>query len=247
MKVSEIENFYHVSKCDKNTYYIWNKELNSGTYLNRQFLCQLERSNLCFRIVPSKHLKIKLSESITKWHKDSKDLVLAIDEYVSLLPHHSDMYFPDYREGVFVDLVVSNYLRNLGFKSECGYGDTSTYTLKQENIYGGTFTTVNLHINGLSKLYGKESPSKVDVYLSLDNYSWITVECEFDEDTIIAAIDSILKPLLLHGGVTAFNTSEKLNTIAFDGSKVTVSGLDVQSEPYKTKLKEELLKLIETL
>ena len=196
--IKELKKHYNVFKHDKDTYLI--HELNSGnSRMVHKYLCTVHRrQNRYWSVVGGSGSTAKLDK-----------LKANIETYVNSLEYDSEYYYPRYRDGLFEELIIHDYLDKLGFKYGNDFGDTETYELNQKNIYGKD-SDVSLTFTGLDS-FNKVS-EYVDIYYSVSWDSWVSIKVKRNVDDIKKGIDSILRPLFISDAATGLINDDKLET-----------------------------------
>ena len=254
MVISELEKFYKIEKhydmhskgqkLVKNKYEVWSLDDRSGRQFPRQFMCLIERVGLKFKIVPDKRLK-HVDKYFTFAYARVEGLMEFIVKYVESLPYHSDYYYPNFRPHVFTNLVVSDFLKDLGFK--CSYGNyCEHWTLEEKNIYGSKSSNIHLGIYDLDMLNEKD---EITITYNIDLGSWISIKCKKDVETILMELNNLLKPLFLTDGITNIQKSDKLEFTDFDGVKNSFDARDIslRSEEYKEQIRSKLLEMANSI
>lgn len=72
-----------------------------------------------------------------------------VKDYVASLPYDSDYYCPAWREGVFEEFIIHDYLTSMGFERPMYSNSHETYELNDKNIYGFKSSDVIISIYGL--------------------------------------------------------------------------------------------------
>lgn len=212
-----------------------------GSRMNYKYLCNIYKKGKSFFV---------------KGYKPTgkyEVLKQQVEEYVKSLPYNSEYYYPDYRAGLFEELIIGDYLTSLGFVSEKGHYKSIYYILKQKTIYNSSGNKLALCISGLEPPLNDEKLSEtISIKLYLGDYSWVAATVKRNIDEIKKGIDNILKPYFVHSSVRDFQLTEKLeNTDNIDillhaiGTKNKTLG--ITSIEYKQKLKESLLELADKI
>jgi hypothetical protein len=155
---------------------------------------------------------------------------------------------PCYREGLFEELVIIDYMYDLGFKYRDVSWGTTFFTTERGDIYGKS-DNISISITGLDCFTKDGICEDVTISYFTSGFSWVSVETKRDIESIKKGISSLLKPLLITNAVSDIKMSEKLEDpkeIDLIINKLTPS-LDKVSGSAKVYLKEELLKLAESL
>ena len=222
MTLKEINEVFNVSSVGKRHDLYCRKE--DGVYLNQKYLCSIERnSSGKYSIVDQ-----------DQYHDDLDTLEKAVYAYVDSLPYNSEFYNPYFREGIFEQMVVSNYLRSIGHK----HG-----VILLKNTYGFNqkiYLTTN--VSDLDK-------QEITIRLSGDKvYSnWTEVKVERNADKIISAIDGLLKPYLLGNIAMQMEVVRKMTNASVDVKKIKTEGLFSVEVDYKEQLIQELESMLDTL
>ncbi len=116
-------------------------EYNKGRRMVNLFLCEVSYKNGYWKVAEFKPTK------------DIERLKSNINEYVKSLPYHSEYYYPLYREGIFEEHIIHDYLSDLGFKYSSGYNNTDIYHNENRDIYGKR-NNITLSFNGLCSFNG---------------------------------------------------------------------------------------------
>ena len=230
------EHFYIPEYRDNGLYLIHEKEPGTGSRMVYKYLCTAKHKNGYWQIQDFKGTgKLdKIKENINK--------------HVNSLPYSSEYYMPVYREGLFEELVITDYMYDLGFKyRDVSWGGTS-FSTERDNIYGKS-DDISISIYGLD-CFGKDGiKENVSISYFTSGFSWVSIETKRDVGSIKEGISALLKPLLITNAVSDIKMSEKLEDpeeIDLIISKLTPS-LDEVSVSAKAYLKTELLKLAESL
>ena len=254
MVISELEKFYKIEKYYdmhskaqkrvKNQFEVWSLDDRSGRQFPRQFMCIIEMVGQKFKIVPDKRLK-HVDKYFTFAYARVEGLMEYIKKYVDSLQYHSDYYYPNFRPHVFTELVVSDFLKNLGFKCNVGNG-CDHWLLDEKNIYGSKSSNVSLTIFGLDML---SDVNEIQINYNIDFGSWISIKCDKNVDSIIEALNNLLKPLFLTDGVTNIQKSDKLEFTDFNGVKNSFDARDIslKSEEYKEEVRGKLLEMANSI
>ena len=243
MKLKDLKDIFDIEKGNNNQYYLFNPIIGSGKNLNKQFICVIEKAGNGFKIVPSEHIKNPM-EIITDVYTHINIFKLAVERYVESLPYHSDFYYPRNLSYVFPMLVVNYFLKNLGFETT----GNDSYILNQKNIYGGLSNGIEIYINGLD-FDTYEECEKITINLYTSKNSYISVSSKKDADSIVLALNSLLKPLFLTNSIQNIELSDKLNfeDIELSLNSINLTKLSLKSESYKEKLKIKLEEILEKL
>jgi hypothetical protein len=228
MTIKKIKEHYPlVSNLDTDTYIVYGP---NGKRSTSKYLATIHKKGRSFFVTGYK--------PTTK----IETLKEQINDFVSKLPYDSEYYNPCWREGHKDYIIVYDYLDSINFKS--GYLDGDGFHLKTPSIYGYQATKISLFIYGLDVLNLKDT---VEICLSTGDYSWVSVKCKRDAATIIENIDSLLKPLLVTEAVSNIKVSDKLKMSDIDITLKQLKNLDIKETDMKTYLKNELLKIANTL
>jgi len=238
MNLSQIKRAYRASKLpNKDQYFLYDKEPNSGSRMVYKYLTKIEFKDNQARVVGSKFKPTKYMKELNKQVKEKIDSLLYDSEY----------YMPLLRKGSFEYLIIYDYLREIGFKHSNSYTSTDFFVLRKDNVYNYSTGSISISINGLST--SGKIEDEVNIMLYTGKYSWVEVKAKRKVKDIKAAIDSLLKPLLISESVNFFETSEKLDN--FKDVEITVKKMEnmfsVKSESYKKELKKRLLEMAEKL
>jgi hypothetical protein len=234
MNLSSIRKHYRVTHHEDNKYFVYDKNVHSGSRMVYKYLCLIEKvSETTFKVSGRSLETTKL-----------KLLIEEIKTHVASLKYDSEYYYPMYREGLFEEFIVCDYLSDIGFKSDPGYfNNTTIFTLKHNNIYGSKTDDIILSISF-------KIEETIKLYLHCDQLSWVEVSCKREVESIKDAINSLIKPLLVTESVHHLKTSQKVGDIKQFGdltiNQIT-SSYDKISKEFKTELKEQLTKMLEIL
>lgn len=194
--IKELKKHYTVFKDGKDTFLI--HELKTGnSRMVHKYLCTVT-NNKGYWTVPNFKSTGKLDV-----------LKNNIETYVDSLEYDSEYYYPRYREGIFEEHIIHDYLDSIGFKYGKNYSDIETYDLKQKNIYGKE-SNVSLTFSGLNS-FNKVS-EYVEISYSIAWGSWVSVKVKRNVEDIKKGIDSILKPLFLSDAATGIINDDKLES-----------------------------------
>lgn len=174
-----------------------------------------------------------------------------INKYIKALPYDSEYYMPLYREGVFEEHIIHDYLNSLNFKHQ----GNDFYTLEDKNIYQYKTSNIDISFGGLSWHDGlffdkdKNSTNVVRIFLHTGRYSWVETNVARNVNSIKEGIDSLLKPLLITDSVNLFTKSEQLKNVGDIDIylKGITESLDIASVDYKATLKHKLQEVLNTL
>ena len=230
------EHFYIPEYRDNGLYLIHEKEPGTGSRMVYKYLCTAKHKNGYWQIQDFK--------GTGKLDKIKEN----IESHVSSLPYSSEYYMPCYREGLFEELVIIDYMYELGFKYRDVSWGTTFFTTERDDIYGKS-DNISISITGLDCFTKDGLCEDVSISYFTSGFSWVSVETKRDIESIKQGISSLLKPLLITNAVADIKMSEKLEDpkeIDLIISKLTPS-LDKVSGSAKVYLKEELLKLAESL
>lgn len=235
MTLKEIKKHYRLEKYreDKQKFLVYSKNPGTGMRMVFQYFCLITRIGTKFFVdgyKPTSDINILKSQ---------------IDDYVSNLKYNSEYFNPHFRKGYVEELIIHDYMNELGFKSDMSSDDV--YKLSNENAYGYVTTNVSVSFYGLRAFDEKD---KVTIYVWTSGTSCIKTEVIKDVESIKEGIDSLLKPLLISDSINNFNTAEKMENDTMDIdiflSKINHS-LDMTNQNYKSKLKDRLIELIDKL
>ncbi len=254
MVISELEKYYRIEKYYdmhtktqkrvKNQFEVWSLDDKSGKQFTRQFMCIIEMVGQKFKIIPDKRLK-HVDKYFTFAYARVEGLMEFIVKYVESLPYHSDYYYPNFRPHVFTELVVSGFLKDLGFK--CDYGnECEHWSLEDKNIYGSKSSNISLTIFGLDML---SNVNEIQINYNINMGSWISIKCNKDVDSILEALNNLLKPLFLTDGITNIQKSDKLEFTDFNGVKNSFDARDIslKSKEYKEEVRNKLLEIANSI
>lgn len=195
-----------------------------GVYLNQKYLCSIERNSFGqYSIIGQKN-----------FFHDLDTLEKGVYDYVESLPYNSEFYNPNYRKGVFEQMVVSDYLRSLGHKNG---------VILLKNVYG--FDQKIYLTTDVSDLDKQE----ITIRLRGDDIhrGWTEVKVERDSDKIISGIDGLLKPYLLGNIAMQMAVVQKMTTVPINVNKIETEDLFPVEVHYKQQLIQELETMLDTL
>lgn len=224
MKLKEIKEAFDVSPVN-NGYILWSKT-EKGNRFVKKYCGFINKRLYVDGYTPVKTLNQLLDQ---------------LKQYEQSLPYDLEYYYPGYREGIFEEFIIHDYMNSIGFNNITNQGDSMQYTLTRNNIYGGK-ENIRLEILGLSSFSINET---ISVILFIDNYSWVNLKCNREVEPIKNAINSLLKPLYLTDAVLNLNLAEQLKTSVEDLTINKLNGLNVQS--IKFNLKEKLQEIIDLI
>lgn len=230
--IKELKKYYTVFKHGKDTFLI--HELKTGnSRMVYKYLCTVT-NNKGYWTVPNFKSTGKLDV-----------LKNNIETYVDSLEYDSEYYYPRYREGVFEEHIIHDYLDSIGFKYGNNYSDFETYDLKQKNIYGKE-SDVSLTFSGLNA-FNKVSEC-VEISYSIAWGSWVSVKVKRNVEDIKKGIDSILKPLFLSDAATGIINDDKLESNEqLDVLFNKLVGFTKHESSGREELKNKLLQLANSL
>lgn len=127
-----------------------------------------------------------------------------IEDFQSNLLYDSEYYNPMFREGVFEELIIIDYLDSISFVHK---GDDN-FEYVDKSIYGYQTTSIHLTIQGLNAFNKLEET--VRLMLHTGDYSWITLTVKRNVEDIKKGIDTLLKPLLLSESAKNIINSDKM-------------------------------------
>jgi hypothetical protein len=170
-----------------------------------------------------------------------------VKDHVTSLPYDSDYYCPTWRDGLFEEMIIHDYLGSIGFKSPTHSSDHETYELVDKNIYGFKSSDIVITIDGLWALNhfvdGKfVLPQEISVLLHTGDCSWMKVKSKRNVENIKRAIDSLLKPLYLTDSARNLKNATVLKNasdIEITMEKLTAS-YEIGSVDFKSTLKQQL-------
>ena len=237
MTLKEIKTEFKLVPFDTveiHTYLVYPKGENFRGYY--QYLCSIYKKGNKVGIV-----------NTYKLYDNLEDLKDGIEKYIESLEFTNHFYNPMYREGIFEEYVINDYLINRGFTQEGGYQNISTYKYIGKNVYNGVSNEIVLNFNNLDTYNGISN--SITVSLMTGEWSWIEKKCKREVHEIIKTIDSLLKPLFIGDSVINLKQAEKFNTEQFMASlkQVNTSNLEVISVEYKDQLRKELTELLNKL
>ena len=240
MKFEDLQKRFQVSKLKHNgKYLVFDKDTSKGSRMVHKYLCQVGRKGYYFFVEGFKPTR------------DIDVLEKQVRDYVKALPYDSEYYMPLYREGIFEEHIIHDYLVERGFKNEGDY----SYTLNDKNIYGFKSSDVSITLSGLDPwAFGLNSspsgktilPKEVKIILWTGRYSWVEVVTKREVEDIKKGLDSMLKPLYITDSVDNMQRAEKLNNV---GDVEMTLNVITQSYDHGTMEFKEVLKkqLQETL
>lgn len=236
MQVKDLNLNYKVSKRDGVFHLYSLTEIGQRSPI--KYLCSVKKHS-------GTHFYVEGSEPTSNFDVLQEQVKNKIESY----EYDSEYYNPLYREGVFEELIIHDYLRSLGFE----HVNDDTYTLSDKNVYGFNTAKITMSIWNLSALSdvvsGGKPKDEVDVVLWTGDWSWMQVSCKRNVKDIKKGIDGILKPLLITDSVNLITKSEKLQTVGdIDILMKRLTGsLDTKSKDIKSYLKERLLEIADKL
>lgn len=171
-----------------------------------------------------------------------------VKDYTSSLPYDSDYYCPRWREGLFEELIIHDYLGSIGFKNPMYSSSQDYYELTDKNIYGFETSKVAISIWGLcgwdNYKDGKFNlPKEVRVVLHTGDWSWMEVKAKREVEDMKKAIDSILKPLCLTDSASNMKKAMLLTNVS--NVEMTMNKLMMSYEVGSTDFKDTLKKQLE--
>lgn len=232
--LKELEKYYRVHSLDNGKTQNLSTLEPIGLYTPYKFLCHIT--------------KVKTGVYSVGDFEPTSDINILIEnqkEYTASLKYNSEFYNPDYRKGYFEEMVVCDYLRNLGFKSH----NDDTYSYNFKDVYGKKIEIVTITISGLSDLAFGETELKdtVTVIVHLNENSWLSVkDIKRDADIIIDTIQGLIKPLFISTTFESLKMTEKFENVAVD-MNINSGFLNVTTEPYKEKLINQLEEMLKVL
>lgn len=230
--IKELKKHYKVFKHGKDTFLI--HELKTGnSRMVHKYLCTIT-NNKGYWTAPNFKSTGKLDV-----------LKNNIETYVDSLEYDSEYYYPRYREGIFEELIIHDYLSSIGFKYGTGYSDIETYELNQKNIYGKD-SDISL------TFYGLDTCNKISEYVEISYLiafgSWVSVKVKRNVEDIKKGIDSILKPLFLSDAATGIINDDKLESNEqLDVLFNKLVGFTKHESSGREELKNKLLQLANSL
>lgn len=236
MTIKEINTKFQLSKFTKNGMrLLFEKEVSKTGRSVHKYLCLVGKDGKKFYVQgcqPTSKLDV---------------LEQQVKDYVASLPYDSDYYCPNWRDGIFEEFIIHDYLTSMGFVRTMYSNSQETYELKDKNIYGFKSSNVVISIWGLDAwaFYkdGKFNLSKeVRVVLHTGEWSWMEVKAKREVESIKQAIDSVLKPLYLTDSATNMKRAtmlENASNVEMTMNKLMES-YDIGSADYKATLKKQL-------
>jgi hypothetical protein len=225
MTLKELKEKYLVFKYGER-YDVYDPDENSGKRVRHSYLCSLLKDGDTFIFNEVKYRYIE-------------DLQKAIGAHIESLPYPSEYYDPKYCKGYLEDVVISDYMRELGFNTD-GY-------LILKDIYGYESFKLYLTISGLAVHFRDEVPEKVDVSLVVGPYTIVSVTCNRNIPDIKASIDSLVKPNLLYQVHNLLALCDKMQDVKVDSELIEMDWSTLTIQKSKVELKDKLLSLIEKL
>lgn len=167
---------------------------------------------------------------------------------VDSLDYDAEYYIPTYINGLTENLIIHDYLNDLGFEN----GIDDVYTLRERDVYNFSRTKLYISITNLDAHEFNRNGSKgeVSVILYGEEWSCITKKADRNVEDIKKAISEILSPYFLGESAMSFEKYSKLNPIekiSLEISNLDFSDLSTKNALFNKKLKENLLKLAEKL
>ena len=207
-----------------------------------RYLCTIERSGKKYCVVG-----FKPTDKLEVFEQQVKD-------HVASLKYDSDYYCPNWRDGLFEEMIIHDYLESIGFEADRHSNDRETYQLTDKNIYGFKSADIAIGFSGLCAWGGykdgKFNLSKtVDVKLWTGGNSWISVKANREVEDIKEAIDSILKPLYLTDSARNLKNAVALKN-ASDVEIVMnklMSDYSIGTMDFKATLKKQLTETLAAL
>lgn len=242
MRVRDLKENYEVLERG-GFYHLYDPERGSGMRSVYKYLCSVKK------VGPTK-FRLRGGRKETSSFEELQNM---IDKKVASYKYSSEYYDPNYRRGYFEEIIIHDYLEELGFESVDYSFGYETYVLKRPSIYGHQPTKVALTFKGLRAIgayVGKEEfPNKVHVSLSTGDWSSVNTDADRNVEDIKKAINSLLKPLMLTEGVENVKTSEKMEEVGdvdllFNKFSLAAG---MQSVDAKAHIKEKLISLAESL
>lgn len=238
MTIKSLKEHFHISERKHEGRFLFHeKEVSRRSRMCYKYLCPVTKNGVKWIVEgfePTSKLEV---------------LKANIENYVSKLPYDSEYYYPLYRNSIFVDHIIHDYLNEIGFdwiNNSFGY---ETYVHNHKNIYNSPSESISISINGVSTFEDDNLPKEVSISLHLSDWSWVNVTVPREVEAIKKGIDSILKPYFVGESVNNLEVSEKMVNngdvdIIF---KALTKSLDVVEGDYKTELKKKLLEMAEKL
>lgn len=230
--IKELKKHYGVFKNGKDTFLI--HELKTGnSRMVHKYLCTVTNN--------------KGYWTVSNFKSTGKLDVLKnnIETYVDSLEYDSEYYYPRYREGVFEEHIIHDYLGTIGFKYGTSFSDIETYELDQKNIYGKE-SDISLTFSGLNS-FNKVS-EYVEISYSVSWGSWVSVKVKRNVEDIKKGINSILKPLFLSDAATGIINDDKLESYEqLDVLFNKLIGFSSHESSGREELKHKLLELANSL
>jgi len=241
MLVKEIKENFKISTEDRGkSWQLYSKD-EHGIYNVNKYLCTINKVKRNFYCVDTPDFEPT---------KDITTLLSDVEKYLSSLKYNSEFYNPLYREGYFEEIVVTDYMRKIGFNSDSG----DSFTMERKDVYGGDKKRCVISIDGLNSFGGLLSSSNeisenVKIILWTGDSSWISSECKRNSDDIIKHINSILKPLFLANSVTDFVKQKEfaLANVEIDMNEFSLSSMENNKKPYKEEMISSLEEMLKEL
>lgn len=245
MRVRDLKENYEVLERD-GAYHLYDPNRGSGRRNVYKYLCSIQKES------PTKFKVKGFKKSTSKF----EELQQMIDKKVASYKYDSEYYDPNYRRGFFEEIIIHDYMDELGFSRESHSSGYDTYVLKRPSIYGHQATEVVLTFRNLDTLgywspkkgY-KNFPKEVDIMLSTGDWSWISSKAKRNVEDIKKGINSLLKPLMLTEGVENVKSSEKMEEVGDVDLLMQQFSIaaGMQSKDAKAELKKKLISLAESL
>ena len=229
MTQKEIKEHFKVSKFTINKNLHLYSKTEKGKHLAIKYLCSLKTEGSYFSIVNS---KLPKTNKIEKLKED-------VESYLSTLDFDSEYYNPEFRDGFFEELVISDYLRNKGF--EHGTNDYFQFTSKKSY---SQIKTIELEIQNLDSM--SEIKEDIEVKLLFET-KWLSVKCKRNVYDIIKTIEGLLYPILLLNTTSLISLTDKFTPQNIEMTEKKISGFDVKSKEIKDELIEKLEKTLKVL
>lgn len=176
MTLKQIKERYDVYKL--NDKYLLYHLTESGVMSPIKYLCYLVKTGVKYSVdgyTPTSNINT---------------LQEQIDDKLASYEWNSEYYNPCYRDGLFEELAIRDYLGSLGFTRK--FGSTETFTNASKNMYGKS-DSIELTIHGLDCHNMKDT---VRVCYFSSGFSWTQIECKREIPEIIESIKRILRPLV---------------------------------------------------
>ncbi len=196
------------------------------------------------KITPHKYVGY-LTKNSNDYYLPTGDKVTNLEqqltEYKQSLPYNIEYYCPLYRNGLFEELVINNWLKENNFKNQYD----NNYSLTISNLITGitsfNFTFENMDACG----YGKN----IKILVWESDYSWTEFECNRSPEDFIQTMLSILNVFVYTQIASLIKLTSE--TVSFDKISMTTievtNTLDVVKTDFRQELKQKLQQIIDNL